>query len=77
MIKEEEKFVIRSYYKEELAVKYHPGIKPKSAMDKMRRWISMNPELNRKMIEAQICAQSHSYTPRQVAILVEFLGEPQ
>jgi hypothetical protein len=76
IMEREEKFVIRPYLKEELAVKYHPHMQPKAAMGKMRRWINMNPELKRRLTEAQIGIRPHSYTPRQVSILVEFLGEP-
>jgi hypothetical protein len=75
-MEKEEKFVIRPYLKEALAVKYHPDMQPKAAMRKMRRWINLNPELKRKLTEAQMGIRPHYYTSRQVAILVEFLGEP-
>jgi hypothetical protein len=75
-MEQEQRFIIRPYLKEELATMYHPQMEPKSAMGKMRRWINLNPELKRKMNETQLCAQMRRYTSRQVAILIDFLGEP-
>jgi hypothetical protein len=75
-MEKEPEFEIKVYLKEELAVMYHPHMEPKAAMKKMRQWINLNPELKKRMKEAQLCAQMHWYTPKQVAILVEFLGEP-
>ena len=75
-MEEESKFVIRSYYKTDLAQMYHPNVKVASAMRKMRRWINRNAELKRRLQEVQINALNHSYTSKQVAILIEFLGEP-
>jgi len=70
------KFVVKGYYKADLALMYHPGMSARCAMGKMRRWINRNTELKRKMLEAQVSALNHKYTPKEVAILVEFLGEP-
>ena len=75
-MEEESKFIIRSYHKIDLAQMYSPGVKADSAARKMRRWINRNAELKRRLEEVQINALNHTYTPRQVAILVEFLGEP-
>lgn len=75
-MKEEPKFVIKSYLKADLALMYHPSMTQRGAMTKMRRWINLNSELKKRMTEAQVSALTHQYTPRQVAILAEFLGEP-
>jgi len=75
-MEEESKFIIRSYHKIDLAQMYSPDVKADSAARKMRRWINRNAELKRRLEEIQINALNHTYTPRQVAILVEFLGEP-
>jgi hypothetical protein len=72
----EHEFIIKPYLKEDLAMMYHPQMQPKAAMAKMRRWINLNPELKRRVQEAQISVQTHHYTSRQIAVLVEFLGEP-
>lgn len=76
MMREESVFSIRAYHKSDLALLYHPGMCGRSAMNKMRRWINRNSELKRRMKEAEVSPLTHQYTPRQVAILVEFLGEP-
>jgi hypothetical protein len=72
----EQDFTIRPYLKAELAMMYHPQMTQKAAMEKMRRWINLNPELKRRVTEMQVSVQTHHYTSRQVAVLVEFLGEP-
>ena len=75
-MEEERIFIIKSYHKADLALMYHPGLSAVAAMGKMRRWINRNPELKRRMHEVQVSVLNHSYTPREVAIIVEFLGEP-
>ena len=75
-MEEEHKFIIKSYHKGDLALMYHPCMTQAAAMGKMRRWINLNPDFKKRMKEAEISPLTHRYTSRQVAILVEFLGEP-
>lgn len=75
-MEKEVKFVIRGYHKADLALMYHPNMSATAAMGKMRRWINRNARLKEKLLEVQISALNHTYTPKEVAILVEFLGEP-
>ncbi len=75
-MEKEPKFGIRGYQKSELAQMYHPNVKATSAMRKMNRWINRNKELKRRLSEVQVSLMNHKYTSREVAILVEFLGEP-
>lgn len=75
-MEEESIFTVKSYHKADLALMYHPGLSATAAMGKMRRWINRNAELKRKMGEVQVSVLNHTYTPKEVAILVEFLGEP-
>ena len=75
-MEEEKIFVIKGYHKADLARMYHPDLSAHAAMGKMRRWINRNAELKRRMQEVQVSVLNHTYTPKEVAILVEFLGEP-
>jgi len=76
IMKEEVEFIIKGYHKAELAQMYHPDMSVPSAMCKMRRWINRNAKLKRKLMEVQVSGQNHAYTPREVGVIVEFLGEP-
>ena len=67
----DETFVIRAYGKSELAMKYFPDLTKEAAIRKLRLWLSVNPRL-RKLISKKL----RSYTPKQVRLIVEELGEP-
>ena len=67
----EEKFVIRAYGKSELAMLYLPKHSPKTAMKLFKTWLEVNPRLRHFVNRKQ-----HYYTPRQVKLMVEELGEP-
>ena len=67
----DETFIIRAYGKSELAMMYFPDLTKETAMRKLRLWLSINPRL-KKLISKKI----RSYTPKQVRLIVEELGEP-
>ena len=67
----DEKFVIKSYGKCELAMKYFPYLSPETATNKFRNWLRINPKL-RKLVSRE----SRNYTPKQVKRIVKELGEP-
>lgn len=75
-MKTEEKFRIRTYEKAELAHLYNPHMPLVSAMRKLRSWISRNEQLAAALAEAGENKRDHSYPPRQVALIVAYLGEP-
>ena len=66
-----EPFTIRAYGKSELAMKYFPNDSPETAMRKLRNWLSINPRLRK--IEPK---RAKNFTPKQVSLIVEELGEP-
>lgn len=72
----EASFLIRSYLKVELAQLYFPTLSPASALKKLRKWITSNPELHRHMAEGLEGRNDQSYSHRQVALLVQYLEEP-
>ena len=66
----DEKFVIKTYGKCELAMKYFPNLTPEAATNKFRNWLRINPKL-RKLVSRE----SRNYTPKQVKRIVKELGE--
>lgn len=70
-------FIIRSYSKSELAMLYSPYITPKAAVRKLNRWIAIKPGLTERLCQAGVLPNAKCYTPFQVYIIVEALGEPE
>lgn len=80
-MKEEEKYIekpfpIHSYSKGELALLYCPGIQQQSAVDKLNEWINTYPGLKERLIAIGLQKRNRIYTPAQVRLIVEALGEP-
>lgn len=73
---EEKKFIIRSYGKSELASFYMPDITPKSACSAMNKWIAKYPGLSDALASAGLDPKDRKYTPTQVRLIVEAIGEP-
>ena len=69
-MRDEKKFEIRAYTKQELAIEYFPRDDIDNASRKMREWFRVNPRL-RKLI-----GQRGPLTPKQVRLIVEEVGEP-
>ncbi len=67
----DEKFVIKTYGKTELAMKYFPNLTPESAMKRFRNWLIINKRL-KKLVSKKI----RYYTPKQVRSIIEEVGEP-
>lgn len=72
----ESAFHYRSYGKAELAQLYLPNIQPSSARKAFNEWIAANPWLMQQLIDKGVTVQSKRYTPAQVRLIVEVLGEP-
>lgn len=71
-MEKDERFIIRTYEKAELAHLYNPNMPLVSAMRKLRAWIRRN----RQLTATGENKRDHSYTPRQVSLIVAVLGEP-
>lgn len=69
-------FEYRTYGKSELALLYNPYITPKAACKKLNRWIALQPRLAASLDDAGLRLLSKTYTPAQVRLIVEALGEP-
>lgn len=73
---EEKEFSFRSYGKGELATLYSPYVRQQSAVDKLNDWIHAFPGLEQRLEAIGLRKSSRSYTPAQVRMIVEALGEP-
>ena len=74
---DETSFRIRPYLKRELAELYFPDtVSTRSAVANLRNLINRNPELIQELGEARYKPYSKIFTPKQVSILVRYLGEP-
>ena len=69
-------FQIRAYGKGELAQLYAPHVTPAAACRKLMHWISLQPQLVEDLKCYGFTAGSRTFTPIQVRLIVEALGEP-
>ena len=69
--------VNRVYGHTELARLYFPDILPKSASSQFTLWIRRDEELLSDLLKAGYKKDQRIYTPRQVAILRDHLGDPE
>ncbi len=72
----EKEFVIRSYSYCELAMLYFPNSTKKSASAQLGRWIRQNQKLKIKWEQLGFKLGKKLLSPKQVALIVEFFGEP-
>lgn len=71
-----EHFKIREYGRMELAGMYCHSILPESAWKKFKRWMVLYPGLMEQLTAIGYTDHSRSFTPAQVRLIVEALGEP-
>ena len=76
--KEEAKgaFRLRAYGRTELAQAYNPHLSPGAAWQKLSLWIHLYPDLTERLKAIGYSPHQRVFTPRQVAMIVEALGEP-
>ena len=77
MLMNETTFRIRPYSKRELARLYFPEtVHADSAVANLHNQIRRIPALVRELAEANYRTRDKVFTPKQVSILVRYLGEP-
>ena len=70
-------FEVRSYGKSELAMLYFPHAQTANgALSNLRFWIRKCRDLDEALKACGMARQAKSYTPKEVALIVEYLGEP-
>ena len=75
-IEDEIPFVIRTYSKVELAHMYNPTQCITVALQTLSRWVRMNTLLMDELNAIGYNKYRRVFTPREVGILVRYLGEP-
>ncbi len=72
-----ETFEIRSYGKSELAMRYFPKAQtPAGALSNLNFWIRRCTDLSAALKACGMARKAKSYTPKEVALIVYYLGEP-
>lgn len=74
MLKEE--FIIRTYTKKELALLYFPDSTPRSAVSHLMSWIRRCTALQQQLETTGYQPIAKAFTPRQVKMIIDMLGEP-
>ena len=69
-------FTICHYTKKELALMYFPESTPSTAVNHLMAWIRRCTPLWAALQAKGYQRMSKSFTPRQVSLIVEYLGEP-
>ena len=67
---------IKCYSKGELAQAYAPEITPHAAVNRLMSWIKLNRPLYAALQEYGYTDNRRIFTARQVALIMEYLGEP-
>lgn len=63
--------------KDKLAKQYFPHLTRRQAVHKLWRWISLNAELCSQLASTGYRPKCRSFTPTQVRMIYEKLGEPE
>lgn len=69
-------FEIKSYGKGELAQLYCPNVTINAARKKLRVWLNHYPNLMDELRSIGYSDIARTFTPAQVKLIVEALGEP-
>ena len=70
-------FKIRAYGRMELAQLYSPELTDIAAYRKMKKWISLCPGLLQRLYDLGYESKRRSFTPLEVRVIVDALGEPK
>jgi hypothetical protein len=69
-------FQVRTYGKGELAMLYAPHVSQAAACKRLMYWISLQPQLVDALKRYGLTPTSRTFTPIQVRLIVDALGEP-
>lgn len=69
-------FIIRAYGRMELAQLYSPELTDIAAYRKMKKWILLSPGLLQRLYDLGYQPGRRSYTPLEVRVIIDALGEP-
>lgn len=66
----------RPMSKGQLAQLYAPDLKPGSAVNRLMKWIAMQPELLERLRQSGYEPRLRVFTVRQVELIFQYLGQP-
>ena len=66
----------RTFGRTELAQLYSPDLTAEAAWKKLKRWIALNGDLTARLTELGYTPSQRSFTPKMVASIFYYLGEP-
>lgn len=69
-------FRIKSYGRTELAQLYNPEVAAETAWRRLRAWIRKSPGMIEHLMQAGYKRGQRTFTPKQVQIIVDGVGEP-
>lgn len=70
-------FKIKAYGKSDLALQYFPdAASAHTAVNHLMSWIRRNPELIDGLVKLGYRKSAKYFTPKEVSMIVEYLGEP-
>lgn len=69
-------FDLHFYTKKELALKYFPDSSPRTAVGHLMTWIYRCKPLIDELEATGYNKSAKAFSPRQVKLIVEYLGEP-
>ena len=67
---------MKAIYLTDLAQQYFPHSSSRSSVTQLRRWVTMNNELQNRLKELHYQKGQRALTPLQHKAFLEFLGEP-
>ena len=68
--------ITKSYGKGELASLYSPNIVASSACKRLTQWMNVHPTLMSDLIKTGYNYKQRTFTPLQVQLIFDALGEP-
>ena len=66
----------RTFGRTELAQLYSPDLTAEAAWRKLKRWIALNGDLTQELLKLGYTPSQRSFTPKMVACIFHYLGEP-
>ena len=70
-------FKVKAYGKSDLAMQYFPdAMSAHTAVNHLMSWIHRGAKLEEELAKTGYRKSDKFFTPRQVALIVEYLGEP-
>lgn len=72
-----QEFKVKAYGKSELALQYFPDVaSAHTAVNHLMSWVRRSPILQEELAKLGYKKSAKFFTPKEVGLIVEYLGEP-